>query len=78
MDFIKEFFGNIKIWKTVILITVIFLFIVNPFTYKLLDGITGEYINLANMEGCPTTHGMLIHAFIFLVILRLVFAFGLI
>jgi len=71
MEFIKRFFGNAQVWKTVILITVIFLFVVNPFTYKLLDRITGGYINIANMDGCPTIHGMLIHAFIFLVVLRL-------
>lgn len=57
-------------WRYTLYTTVIFLVVVNPMTYKLVDSLVGRFVKIASSTGCPTTAGMLIHALVFTLILR--------
>jgi len=61
--------GNDK-WKYTLYTTVIFLVVINPLTYKIVDGVLGRFVKIASSTGCPTTAGMLVHALVFTLVLR--------
>lgn len=57
--------------KYTLFTTLIFLVVINPETYKLVDGLLKNVVGkVANSRGCPTEIGTLIHAFVFTVLLR--------
>lgn len=66
---------NMKKWKYTLITTVIFLIVVNPYTYKLVNQlvkmITGKFM-IASANGCPTTLGLIVHAVVFTLLLRYV------
>jgi hypothetical protein len=43
----------------------LFLLISSPFVYRLVDGLLGKVVDVADMSGCPTTAGLLIHTLVF-------------
>jgi len=58
-------------WKYTLYTTVLFLIIVNPMTYKLVNMIFGKLMKVCDKSGCPTTFGYLLHALVFTLLLRL-------
>lgn len=57
--------------KYTLFTTLIFLVVINPETYKLVDGFLKNVVGkVANSRGCPTEIGTLVHAFVFTVLLR--------
>ena len=58
-------------WQISIFSAVIFILVVNPYTYiltqKLLGGILGQ---IAEPNGCPTTRGLILHTIVYLLLVR--------
>jgi hypothetical protein len=62
---------NFDKWRYTLYTTIIFLIIVNPYTYKLVNSLLKSVVGkIADGSGCPTTVGILIHAVVFTIILR--------
>src|SRR5205085_10642181 len=60
-------------WTASIMIGLLFLIISSPFVYKLTNKITnGIGIAIVDEQGCPNLIGLLSHAIIFVLILRLI------
>ena len=57
-------------WRYTLYTTVLFLIIVNPFTYQLTNAVLKTIFKVANPLGCPTIYGILLHAIIFTILLR--------
>lgn len=57
-------------WRYTIYTTIIFLFIVHPMTYKLVNSLLGSLIKICDSKGCPTNAGIIVHAIVFTLILR--------
>ena len=63
---------NVEKWKYTILTTILFLIVVNPLTYKVVNGLLKNVIGkVANRDGCPTELGIIIHSVVFTLLLRL-------
>ena len=58
-------------WRYTLYTTAVLLLLFNPWSYKLvhswLSGIMGP---IANSGGCPTMTGVLVHAFVFTLVVR--------
>tara|TARA_Y100000813_G_scaffold185596_1_gene157583 strand:- start:365 stop:595 length:231 start_codon:yes stop_codon:yes gene_type:complete len=63
---------SLQKWKYTLITTVIFLVIASPYTYMLVNKILGGLVKIASPTGCPTTAGLLVHAVVFTLILRLI------
>ena len=57
-------------WRISIFVALLFLIIVNPILYKLVDMVFGKLFRVANSQGCPTYPGFLLHALVFFLLLR--------
>lgn len=57
-------------WRYTLYTTVIFLIVVNPATFLLVNGLLGSLIKISDSKGCPTINGILVHAVVFTLILR--------
>lgn len=62
---------NADKWRYTLYTTIIFLIIVNPWTYKLVQSILKGVVKIANADGCPTMTGIFVHAAVFTVLLRI-------
>ena len=60
--------SNSDKWRYTLCTTFLFLLITNPNTYKLTSALSGIKMSV---NGCPTTIGLYIHAFVFTLLLRL-------
>ena len=58
-------------WQISLFSALIFIVVVNPFTYKLtqqtLGGLLGK---IAETNGCPTTVGLVLHTLVYLLLVR--------
>ena len=52
-------------------VAILFLVISAPITYKFTNSLLKKVCVLANKNGCPTVCGLLIHAVVFMLLLRL-------
>ena len=69
----KDYATSAQKWKYTLITTVIFLVVVHPMTYKLVDSLVGGLLfKVASKSGCPTMAGLLLHAVVFTVALRYV------
>lgn len=60
-------------WKYTLITTVIFLVVVHPMTYKLVNSLVSKVLfKVASKSGCPTMAGLLLHAVVFTIALRYV------
>ena len=57
-------------WRYTIYTTILFLIIVSPFTYLIVNSILGSLIKICDKKGCPTTVGIFVHAIVFTLLLR--------
>ena len=62
--------SNADKWRYTLYTTVLFIIISCPYTYKLVNSIIGKIIPICNRQGCPTVSGLLVHALVFTLILR--------
>ena len=58
-------------WQISIFSAFIFILVINPYTYiftqKILGGLLGQ---IANMNGCPTTRGLILHTIVYILLVR--------
>jgi len=58
-------------WRYTLYTTLIFLLVVNPFTYQLTSQLFSKIFGkIASSNGCPTMGGILLHAVVFTLVLR--------
>ena len=58
-------------WRYTLYTTVVFLLVVNPFTYQLTNQLFSKIFGkIASSNGCPTMGGILLHAVVFTLVLR--------
>ena len=57
-------------WKISLFSLVIFVIVVNPFTYSLTNRMLNPLIGPLVMNGCPTTLGIVIHALVYFLLVR--------
>jgi len=64
-------------WRFTFYTVIIFLLVINPYTYILVNRILGKIIGkIADpITGCPTTLGFIIHTIVFTLILRYIMDF---
>ena len=63
--------SSYKKWQISIFSAVIFVLVIHPYTYivtqKLLSSLVG---NIADIHGCPTTLGLIIHTLVYILLVR--------
>tara|TARA_B100001175_G_C19400638_1_gene586055 strand:- start:497 stop:703 length:207 start_codon:yes stop_codon:yes gene_type:complete len=58
-------------WRYTLWTTLVFLIVVNPYTYKFTQKLLGRFLgNISNAAGCPTNIGIVLHAIVFTLIVR--------
>lgn len=62
---------NMDKWRWTLMTTLIFLVVVNPAVYILVQGLLGSFVGkIAGKDGCPTMLGIAVHAVVFTLLLR--------
>jgi hypothetical protein len=63
--------SSYKKWQISIFSAFIFIVVIHPYTYiltqKILGGIIGK---IADIYGCPTTLGLIIHTIVYILLVR--------
>ena len=63
--------SSYKKWQISIFSAFIFILVIHPYTYiltqKLLGGCIGK---IADISGCPTTLGLIIHTIVYILLVR--------
>ena len=63
--------SSYKKWQISIFSAFIFILVIHPYTYivtqKLLGGFVGK---IADINGCPTTLGLIIHTIVYILLVR--------
>ena len=62
---------NVEKWMCSLYVAILFLVISLPITYKFTNSLLKKVCVLVNKNGCPTLCGLLIHAVVFMLLLRL-------
>ena len=62
-------------WLCALYVTILFLVVSMPVTYKFTNALLKGVCVLASKNGCPTMCGILVHALVFLMLLRLGYEF---
>jgi len=57
-------------WKISFFSLAIFMVVIHPQTYTLVDNLFGGVIGKIADNGCPTTLGLMVHGLVFLLIVR--------
>ena len=58
-------------WRYTLYTTLVFLLVVNPFTYQLTNQLFSKIFGrIASSNGCPTMGGIFLHAIVFTLVLR--------
>ncbi len=70
-------FANMAQWQSALIVTLVFLLISNSYTYQLTQQIFGQIIGIADVVGCPTMMGLVLHTVVFLIIVRILMEFKL-
>lgn len=59
-----------KKWQITLFSAVIFLLVVNPYTYNLTQSLFGRFIGTVSSGGCPTMIGLLLHTVVYILLVR--------
>jgi hypothetical protein len=57
-------------WQITLFSALIFLLVVNPYTYKLTQALLGKFIGTISAGGCPTAFGLLLHTVVYILLVR--------
>ena len=57
-------------WKITFFSGLIFLIVVNPYTYKLTNALFSGIVGPTARNGCPTSIGLFIHTLVYLLLVR--------
>ena len=66
----EEDYGSEDKWKYSLYSAIIFLLISSPYTYMLMNSLLGSVVAVSSSAGCPTIVGLLLHALVFMLIIR--------
>ena len=72
---VKKSKNNGNKWLGALYVTILFLVVSMPVTYKFTNALLKGVCVLASKNGCPTMCGILVHAVVFLLLLRLGYEF---
>jgi hypothetical protein len=60
-----------KKWRISIFSAFIFILVIHPYTYMLTQKVLGGLLgNIANINGCPTTRGLILHTLVYVLLIR--------
>ncbi len=62
--------SSIQKWNISIFSALIFILVVNPFTYKITNTLFSKFIGKTAINGCPTTIGLILHTIVYTVLVR--------
>jgi hypothetical protein len=62
--------SSIQKWNISIFSALIFLLVVNPYTYKLTNSLFGRFLGPIARNGCPTTMGLVLHTIVYILLVR--------
>lgn len=63
-------------WRWTLLTVVIFLIVINPYTYIAVNTVLSNIgLKIADSSGCPTVTGLVVHTIVFMLLLRLIMEF---
>ena len=69
--------SNLDKWRISLFSVVLFLLVVSPITYKLTNKIFGKLLGkIADANGSPTWTGIILHAVVFMLLVRVSMGFG--
>ena len=57
-------------WNITFFSAVIFLLVVNPYTYNLTQSIFSKILGPISSNGCPTMVGLLLHTVVYILLVR--------
>jgi hypothetical protein len=57
-------------WNITLFSAVIFLLVVNPYTYKLTQSLFGNILGSIAINGCPTMVGLALHTIVYILFVR--------
>ena len=57
-------------WNITFFSAVIFLLVVNPYTYNLTQSIFSKILGPISSNGCPTMIGLLLHTVVYILLVR--------
>lgn len=57
-------------WNISLFSVLIFLLVVNPYTYGVTNYLFSSFLGKISVAGCPTSMGLLLHALVYLVLVR--------
>jgi hypothetical protein len=57
-------------WQISLFSALIFLLVVNPYTYNLTNSLLGGIIGPIARNGCPTMVGLLLHTVVYILLVR--------
>ena len=66
----EEDYGSEDKWKYSLYSAIVFLLISSPYTYMLMNNLLGSVVAVSSSAGCPTIVGLLLHALVFMLIIR--------
>jgi len=61
---------NLMKWQITLFSAVIFLLVVNPYTYQLTQFLLGKFIGTVSTGGCPTAFGLVLHTVVYILLVR--------
>lgn len=62
--------ANVQKWQITIFSALIFLLVVNPYTYNLTNSLFSGLIGPVAKNGCPTMVGLLLHTVVYILLVR--------
>lgn len=57
-------------WNITLFSAVLFLLVVNPYTYKFTQSLFGGILGPISVNGCPTTVGLALHTIVYILLVR--------
>jgi len=57
-------------WNITIFSAVIFILIVNPYTYQFTNRLFSGILGTISVNGCPTMMGLILHTIVYILVVR--------
>jgi hypothetical protein len=62
--------ADLQKWYITLFSAVIFIIVVNPFTYNLTNKLFSGFIGTVAKDGCPTFTGLALHTIVYILLVR--------
>ena len=62
--------SDLQKWQITLFSAVIFLLVVNPFTYNLTNKLFSRFIGTVATNGCPSFVGLALHTVVYILLVR--------